>query len=201
MSVTILDTGGPNEPNLPDTILAMRFYLSSHFAETIDLVKEKPWLVGVVAAVWNQVQERYGGFLLSDPLWLMTAMWSLDYITGSIRAILASLRKEPEGKWCPTKSAAGVGKWACWALVFFGCFIMRSSSGRFGFEPFASLIETASILAFFTSTLRNAGQICNANWLNRFASAGEHGIELGTQKAESMMGMNGRPAHAPEPQP
>ena len=172
----------------------MRFYLASHFAQTIELVKEKPWLVGVMAAVWNQVQERYGGFLLSDPLWLMTAMWSLDYVTGSLRAIIASLRKAPEGRWCPTKSAAGVGKWAVWALVFFGCYIMRSS-GRFGFEPFASLIEMAAILAFFTSALRNSGQICNAGWLNRFATAGEHGIEMGTQKAESMMGMgmNGKP--------
>lgn len=170
-------------------------YLAAHANEAINQAQERPWLILGLAAIWHEITARYAGFLLSDPVWLMSAIWSADFVLGSAIAIKASLRKEPVGRWSPRRALQSVAKWALWISVLFVCFTLRSS-GKFGFGPFAALIESAIILAEATSALRNAGKLTGARWLERFASAGESAINNLADQAEHLADKKSQPQEA-----
>lgn len=158
-------------------------YLAQTLHQTAQEAADRPWAVAILAAFWAEVQTRYGSFLLSDPVWLMTAVWAADFVLGSSLAIRASWQRAPVGRWSPRKAAQSIGKWLLWICVLFVCYALRQS-GRFGFGPFAALIESAIILAEATSALRNAGRLTGARWLDKFASAGEDAIDHLAERAE-----------------
>lgn len=171
-------------------------FVFAQVSQVLHESSERPWLMALLAGLWHEVHQRYGGFFFSDAFWLITALWAADYLLGSLCALVASYKKSPTGRWCPSKAAQGVFKWLLWIVVCWACFVLRQS-GRFGFGPFASLIESAVALTLFTSSIRNAGKLSGAAWLERFAVAGESGRDRLAEQANSF---NGKAAsHLPTP--
>ena len=164
----------------------MHKYLMGHLAAASEGGRDNGWLLALLAAIWNEAQQRYSGFFMSDPVWLVTACWAVDFLLGTILALRDSWRGGPN-RWSPACCARSLGKWLLWMTVLFVTFNLRKAGG-FGFGPFASLLESAIVLSEVTSAIRNAGKLNGARWLERFAAAGEHGVERIAERVEATMG-------------
>ena len=153
----------------------LRYLATQYIAAIYEGPKDNLGAFAVVAAFWAQIQGRYVGFLESTPLFIVFVLWAADFSLGSLIALRNSYRaisgnatpEELAGRWCPSRVAWAVGRFASWFILLASTHAIRQAGATA--SAISTAVESAVALSEASSLIRNYGVLVGAPWASAFA--------------------------------
>lgn len=170
-------------------------YFASHLSELPGNAEGgiSGWVVAVFGTFWAMLGQHFEGFVISNPVFWVTAFWALDLFLGSWLAW-------KESRFSPTRAARSALKWLLWMSVLAVAWGVRDS-GFFGSAWMAAIVEGSIILAEGSSVIRNAAALSDnpraKRLLSKFADAADQKLDelekrIARVEEEKKVGKDGR---------